>query len=239
MLDQFLGYDPFEASRAVTRRAAAPQPAPELPSGFSMLPGGNLMYAVADDPEKLYAQAMAQYEARTKNPRLQGLDSPERLYQELFAPLDAVYRQQNTGIRQHILETPTGVVAINPETLGVKDVLSYPPKPEPEMSWLEKQQLEDLYAERRQLKSGTVGAALAATGAANPKLDDLNAKIAAIESAYEARKKTPAAAKPVEQKQPKIFFGDASGNPFQTPEATNTVPVVKTKTGKTYKVTVH
>lgn len=233
MLDQFLGYDPFEASRAVTRRAAALQPAPELPSGFSMLPGGNLMYAVADDPEKLYAQAMAEYEARTKNPRLQGLDSPERLYQELFAPLDAVYRQNVNPTSLKTFEIGDTLVSFDPQTQRSKVVYQAPPKAEPDLTPRQKLELGDLMRQRNALQSG-IGGVLN-----EQKIADLNKEIEAYKQNLPAMK-TPTSAPTVEQKQPKIFFGDANGNPFQTPQvSTNGEAIIKTKSGKTYKLNTH
>lgn len=236
MLDSFLGYDPFGGSRTVTRRAAQPEPedAPKLPSGFTMLPGGNLMYAVADDPEKLYAQAAAEYEARAKSPRINGLDNPDRLYKELFAPLDEVYRQsQNTGVQNRIVEGPDGIYAVDPYKGTSSMVQKYPAKPEPELSPAAKLEYADLLSQRRNLQTGVIGS----TGGNAEKVAALDATIEAFKKAHNLSAQ-PAVAQPsVAAAAPKLYFGPQAGDPFSGPDTrTNRTGVIQTKSGKTYKI---
>lgn len=240
-MENFLGFDPFEESRRVTRRATEPAPQPRLPSGFTELPGGNLMYAVADDPEKLYAQASAEYEARVRNPRINGLDSPDRLYKELFAPLDAVYRSNANVTPGRIVETPNGIVNVDPHTLQVTDVMKYPQKPEPELSPVEKIEYSDLLAKRRAIEGGLVGQALASKGEPNPALEAVDREIESYRAKIAAKKNTEQPQVSVAAKVPQLYFGPVTDNPFsgqpQTTTATNAPGVVRTKSGKTYKIT--
>lgn len=205
-----LSYDPFAASRSVVRRAVGPEQ-PRIPNGFTELPGGNLMYAVADDPLKLYAQAAAEADARLASPRINNLDSPDRLYQELFAPLDAMYGRNQQFTPQRLFESANGVVAVDPVTLRSTPVVNYPGKPEPAITPLEMNKLKDLQSQRRQLMSDPQNPLnRSALEILNPQIDALEAELAQRSSRV-----TSAPQNSVAPKEPQVYFGGRKADPFE------------------------
>lgn len=203
-----LSYSPFASSRAATKRAVDPEPEVKLPPGFTVLPGGNLMYSMADDPLRNYTNASAEYEARLANPRINNLDSPDRLYEELFAPLDLMYgRNRNSG-PMRIFETGDGIVAVDPQSLNTQQLTSSA-KPAPEMSPRDKVEYSDMLSRRRALLGGTAGSQI--------NKDALAALEAEIEQ-FKATKfggGTPAPQNAVAPKAPPmIHIGDMKSDPF-------------------------
>lgn len=228
-----LSFDPFAASRSVVRRAVEPEQAPQIPNGFTTLPNGNIMYSVANDPLKLYAEAAAQAEARLANPRINNLDSPERLYEELFAPLDAMYGRNQQSSPQRLFESASGVVAVDPVTLKSTPVVNYPGKPEPVVSALEMNKLKDLQSQRRSLLGDPI-MNRAAIEALSPQIDALEAELS------NRGKVAPAPQNSVAPKTPQVYMGGQTADPFantpapsMTGTSTNTV---RTKSGNTYKI---
>lgn len=115
-----------------TRR---PQLEEELAPGFSVLPGGNIMYQVATDYPKQMANIMAEYEARAKDPRYNAFgespDSPRRLEQELVEPFRATFaasQPQPRAMQPRFFETGGDIVSVDPTTGRARTVYDTPEK---------------------------------------------------------------------------------------------------------------
>src|SRR6478736_2443451 len=107
----------------------------ELAPGFSVLPGGNLMYQVATDYPKQMANIMSEYEARAKDPRYnpfgESPDSPRRLEQELIDPFRATLaasQPQTRAIQPRYFETGGDIVSVDPRTGRARTVYDTPEK---------------------------------------------------------------------------------------------------------------
>lgn len=115
---------------------ATRQAEPELAPGFSILPGGNVMYQVATDYPKQIANIMAEYEARALNPRVNTLgpdpDSTARLKAELLDPFQAVFNAgvpQQPAAQPRTFEIGNNLVQLDPTTGRPNVVYSAPQKP--------------------------------------------------------------------------------------------------------------
>lgn len=115
------------------------QIAPPSFNGFSQ--GGNA-YAVADDASKLFGQALAEYEARAKNPRIDiwgntlAEDTEPELKKQLIDPLLGHFGLQNFGrpaaaLQPKVYHTGNSLVQLDPTTGKTTVVYSQPPKAPP------------------------------------------------------------------------------------------------------------
>lgn len=125
------------ATIRVTGREAQPSGVleQELAPGFSMLPGGNLMYQRATDYPAQMAEIMAEYEARAKNPRYnpfgESPDSARRLEAELVDPFRAVFTASQAPMRvspPRYFETGGDIVQVDPRTGRATTVFDTPAK---------------------------------------------------------------------------------------------------------------
>lgn len=107
----------------------------EMAPGFSVAPGGNLMYQVATDYPKQMAEIMAEYEARAGdaryNPFGESPDSPRRLEAELTEPFRAVFaasQPQQRLTQPRYFETGGDIVTVDPRTGRASVVYDTPGK---------------------------------------------------------------------------------------------------------------
>lgn len=114
----------------------------ELAPGFSILPGGNVMYQVATDYPKQIAEIMANYEARALNPRVNSLgpnpDSAARLQAELIDPFREAFTAAipqaaaTRATQPRTFEIGNRLVQLDPTTGRPVEVYAAPePAPKP------------------------------------------------------------------------------------------------------------
>lgn len=175
-------YDPF----APARRQQPQQVAVAAPrrDGFSE---DGLSYSVINDFDKLAAQALAEYEARVKNPRndiwgqIIPEDRPENLKAAILDPISSLInggaRQESTPLRTY--KTPGGgVVGVNPMT-GESDMLVPDVPKDVPMSFGEREKIRSLYRDRSAIENMPIEDQ---TDDQTERLKKINEAIAAIES---------------------------------------------------------
>lgn len=231
-----LGFDPFGRNSA----PRAVQPVRRRNDGFS---DDGLSYSVADDYSKLAGQAMAEYDARIKDPRYvpggatPHPDSPELLDAELFAPI-----RERFGLNSRRTTAPktyeigNELVSLDPNTGKTNVVYSAPAKAAPEMSPRQKLEYGDLLGQRRALMGKSF-----LMNEDRDKLSELDTQIKAFGSHPEASA-NPAVQPPKEPLWPGgNVVGSLENNLFEsptpsTPKTTDDLISVVNPKGKPVKI---
>lgn len=243
-----LGVNPFATAQ---RRVSLPV---DTHDGFS---DDRLSYSVADDWGKLASQALADYEARIKNPRTDiwgrvlTEDTPAALDQQLFQPLRNLFGGGSSfnAQRPQAFETDVGVVERDPVTGSWVNRFPIQPRVNPDAA-ATKMHVDELQKRRRDLMQG-IGAYSAENKAEAARIgEQIDKLLGTTQPATNAVVASPA---------PEIFFGSPGGTnlaapPIQgsfigTPGGANSFssrvspfaptnnPSIKTSSGNKFKIT--
>lgn len=126
---EFSGISPFDIGfqlgmGGMRRNTQGSSPVGVRSNGIS---ADGLSYSVALDRDKAFGNAAAEYEARLKNPRAGGYDSPEALDREILSPLRSLFGMgERKTIPQKTFEVGGNIVQVDPDTGKTKTVFTAP-----------------------------------------------------------------------------------------------------------------